>query len=96
LSMIKYAFNAIIFVFTEIFAFITNYDFELKMSFNFINSSELTRERIIQFKKVNIVEKMQKMIDFIKRKLAITQESQKRHVDSKRAKTLVYKKDDFV
>jgi hypothetical protein len=54
------------------------------MSFDSINSSELVRERIIQFKEVNIAEKMQKMIDFTKRKLAIAQESQKRHVDSVR------------
>jgi hypothetical protein len=73
--MIEYASNAIISAFTEIFAFITNYDFELRMSFDFINSSESTRERIMQFKEVNIAEKMQKMIDFIKRKLAIIQES---------------------
>jgi hypothetical protein len=94
--MTEYAFNAIIFAFTEIFAFMTNYDFELRMSFDSINSSESARERIMQFKEVNIAEKMQKMIDFTKRKLAITQESQKRHVDSKRAKALVYKKDDLV
>jgi hypothetical protein len=96
LSMIEYASNAIISAFTEIFAFMTNYDFESRMSFDSINSSESARERIIQFKEVNITEKMQKMIDFIKRKLAIIQESQKRHADSKRAKTSDYKKDDLV
>jgi hypothetical protein len=94
--MTEYAFNAIIFVFTEIFAFMTNYDFEPRMSFDSINSSESARERIMQFKEVNIAEKMQKVIDFTKRKLAIAQESQKRHVDSKRTKALVYKEDDLV
>jgi hypothetical protein len=69
--MIEYASNAIISAFTEISAFMTNYDFELRMSFDFINSSESARERIMQFKEVNITEKMQKMIDFIKRKLTI-------------------------
>jgi hypothetical protein len=94
--MIEYASNAIISAFTEISAFMTNYDFELRMSFDSINSSESTRERIMQFKEVNIAEKMQKMIDFIKRKLAIAQESQKRHADNKRTKTSDYKKDDLV
>jgi hypothetical protein len=94
--MIEYASNAIISAFTEISAFITNYDFELRMSFVSINLFESARERIIQFKEVNITEKMQKMIDFTKKKLAITQESQKRHADSKRAKTSDYKKDDLV
>jgi hypothetical protein len=56
--MIEYATNAIISAFTEISAFMTNYDFELRMSFDSINSSESARERIIQFKKVNIVEKI--------------------------------------
>jgi hypothetical protein len=94
--MIEYASNAIISAFTEISAFITNYDFELKMSFNSINSSESTRERIMQFKEVNIAEKMQKMIDFTKKKLAITQESQKRHLNNKRTKASDYKKDNLV
>jgi hypothetical protein len=70
--MIEYASNATISTFTEISAFMTNYNFELRMSFDSINSSESARERIMQFKEVNITKKMQKMIDFIKRKLAIT------------------------
>jgi outer membrane cobalamin receptor len=94
--MIEYASNATISAFTEISAFMTNYDFESRMSFDSINSSESARERIMQFKEVNIAEKMQKMIDFIKRKLAIAQESQKRHADSKRTKASDYKKNDLV
>jgi hypothetical protein len=94
--MIEHASNAIISAFTKISVFMTNYDFESKMSFDSINSSESARERIMQFKKINITEKMQKMINFTKRKLAIIQESQKRHTDSKRAKTSDYKKDDLV
>jgi hypothetical protein len=94
--MIEYASNATIFAFTEISAFMTNYDFELRMSFDSIHSSESARERIMQFKEVNIAEKMQKMIYFTKRKLVITQESQKKHADSKRTKSSDYKKDDLV
>jgi hypothetical protein len=96
--MIEYASNAIISAFTEIFAFMTNYDFESRMSFDSIESLKLqsTRERLLQAKEVNIADKMQKMIDFTKKKLAIAQESQKRHADSKRAKAPDYKKNDLV
>jgi hypothetical protein len=96
--MIEYASNAIISAFTEIFAFMINYDFESRMSFNFIDSFKLQsiRERILQVKEVNIVDKIQKMIDFTKKKLAIIQERQKRHADSKRAKASDYKENDLV
>jgi hypothetical protein len=96
--MIEYASNTIISAFTEIFAFMINYDFESRMSFDSIDSFKLQsiRERILQVKEVNIVDKMQKMIDFIKKKLAITQERQKRHADSKRAKASDYKENDLV
>jgi hypothetical protein len=67
--MIEYASNAIISAFTEIFAFMANYDFESRMSFDSIDSFKLQsiRKRILQVKEVNIVDKMQKMIDFIKK-----------------------------
>jgi hypothetical protein len=75
--MIEYASNAIIFAFIEIFAFMINYDFESRMSFDFIKSSQLQsiKERILQAKEINIAKKMQKVIDFIKKKLVIIQES---------------------
>jgi hypothetical protein len=96
--MIEYASNAIISAFTEIFAFMINYDFESRMSFDSIESLKLqsTRERLLQAKEVNITDKIQKMIDFTKKKLAIAQESQKRHADNKRAKASDYKKNDLV
>jgi hypothetical protein len=69
--MIEYAFNAIIFVFTDIFAFIINYDFEFRMSFDLIESfeSKFIRESILRIKKVNITKKMKKVFEFTKRKL---------------------------
>jgi hypothetical protein len=67
--MIEYASNAIIFASIDIFAFIINYDFESRMSFDSISSSESTRERILQIKKVNIAKKMKEMIEFTTRKL---------------------------
>jgi hypothetical protein len=67
--MIEYALKTIIFASIDIFAFMINYDFESRMSFNLINSSESTRERILQIKKVNIAKKMKEIIEFTTRKL---------------------------
>jgi hypothetical protein len=73
--MTEYAFNSIIFVFTEIFAFMTNYDFESRMSFDSMNSiEESTRERILRTRKVNMTKKMKEIIEFIKKKLVKAQE----------------------
>jgi hypothetical protein len=94
--MIKYASNEIIFASIDIFAFMINYDFESKMSFDSISSSESARERILQIKKVNIAKKMKEMIEFITRKLVKTQEDQKINVNKKRALASNYKEDDLV
>jgi hypothetical protein len=67
--MIEYASNAIIFVSIDIFAFMINYDFESRMNFDSINSSESARERILQIKKINIAQKMKEIIEFTTRKL---------------------------
>jgi NADH/NAD ratio-sensing transcriptional regulator Rex len=70
--MIEYAFNIIVFVSINISAFMINYDFESRMSFNSIESLESTRERIHKARDVNMIKKMQKVMKFIKRKLVIT------------------------
>jgi hypothetical protein len=67
--MTEYAFNAIVFVFTDISAFMINYDFELRMSFDSIESSESTRERILRTRNVDMTKKMQNVMKFTKRKL---------------------------
>jgi hypothetical protein len=72
--MIEYASNATIFASIDIFAFMINYDFEFRMSFDFINSFESARERILQIKKINIAKKMKEMIEFTTRKLVKAQE----------------------
>jgi hypothetical protein len=86
--MIEYAFNAIIFVFTDIFAFMINYDFESRMSFDFIESfeSKSVRERILRIKEVNMTKKMKKVFEFTKKKLVKSQNNQKTN----------YKEDDLV
>jgi hypothetical protein len=69
--MTEYAFNAIISVFTDIFAFMINYNFESRMSFDLIESfeSRSVRERILRIKEVNMTKKMKKVFEFTKRKL---------------------------
>jgi hypothetical protein len=96
--MIEYASNAIISAFIEIFIFMINYDFESRMSFDSIELSQLQsiKKRILQAKEINIAKIMQKVIDFTEKKLAIIQESQKKHVDCKKTKASDYKEDDFV
>jgi hypothetical protein len=68
LSIIEYAFNAIIFVFIEIFAFMNNYDFESRMSFDSIYSTKKsTQERILRTRNINMTKKMKEVIEFIKK-----------------------------
>jgi hypothetical protein len=98
LFMTEYASNTIIFVFIDIFVFMTNYDFESRMSFDFIESleSRFIRERILRIKEVDMTKKMKEVFEFIRRKLVMTQESQKKHADKKRIIASDYKEDDFV
>jgi hypothetical protein len=96
--MTEYASNVIIFVFIDIFVFMTNYDFEPRMSFDLIKSlqSRFIRERILRIKEVDMTKKMKEVFEFTRRKLVITQESQKKHADKKRVAASDYKEDDFV
>jgi hypothetical protein len=43
-----------------------------------------------------MTKKMQKVMKFTKRKLAMTEESQKKHANKKRVAASDYKEDDFV
>jgi hypothetical protein len=60
--MIEFVSNAATSTFTELFAFMTNYEFEFRMSFDFLQhetSDRLSaRERILTQKAVNIIDKM--------------------------------------
>jgi aminopeptidase N len=96
--MTEYASNAIISVFTDIFAFMTNYDFEPRMSFDLIESfeSRFIRERILRIKEMNMTKKMKKVFEFTKRKLIKSQNNQKTNADKKRVLALDYKEDDLV
>jgi hypothetical protein len=72
--MTEYAFNAIIFVFIDIFVFMTNYDFESRMSFDLIESleSRFVKERILRIKEVDMTKKMKEIFEFTRRKLIMT------------------------
>jgi hypothetical protein len=68
------------------------------MSFDLIESLELksVRERILRIKEVDMTKKMKEVFEFTKRKLVMTQESQKKHANKKRVAASDYKEDDFV
>jgi hypothetical protein len=91
LFMTEFAFNAATSAFIELFAFMTNYEYESRMSFDSSNSSNVARERlsirerVLTQKDAFIVEKMKNIWEFIKKKRVNAQKSQKRHVDQKRA-----------
>ncbi len=96
LSMIEFAFNAATFAFIELFVFMTNYDFESRMSFDRVSIEESIRERVLSKKAFNITEKMKSIWEFIKKKLVNTQESQKRHADKTRTVSFDYNVEDTV
>jgi hypothetical protein len=56
--MTEFASNAAAFAFIDLFAFMINYEFESRMSFDFVSNEESVRERIQNKKASNIIEKM--------------------------------------
>jgi hypothetical protein len=81
LFMIEFASNVATFAFTKLFAFMTNYEFNFRMSFN---SSDIetvkrlsVRERVLTQKTSTITKKMKNIWNFIKKKLANAQNTQK-------------------
>ncbi len=100
--MTEFAFNAATSTFIELFVFMTNYEYESRMSFDSSNSSNVARERLSIKKRVltqkdaSIIEKMKNIWEFIKKKLANAQKSQKRHADQKKALSSEYVIEDEV
>jgi hypothetical protein len=87
--MIEFAFNAATSTFTELFAFMTNYEFELRMNFDSRDENDSqerlsTKKHLLTQKTINIKNKMKDIWDFIKKKLTKTQNAQKRYVDRKK------------
>jgi hypothetical protein len=98
LSMIEFAFNAVIFVSTELFVFMTNYEFESRMFFDssLKDNQRSARERILTRKNSDIINKMKNIWDFIKKKLANAQNMQKRHANQKRTSSSEYEFEDMI
>jgi hypothetical protein len=102
LFMTEFASNAATSTFIELFVFMTNYEYESRMSFDSSNSKNVARERlsirkrILTQKNVSIVEKMKDIWEFIKKKLANAQDNQKRHANHKRDVSSEYKIDDMI
>ncbi len=89
LFIAEFASNAVTSAFTELSAFMTNYEFEPRMSFDSsnINSSDRlsARERILTQKADTIIDKMKNIWEFIKKKLVNAQQDQKLYADRKRS-----------
>jgi hypothetical protein len=98
--MIEFASNVAKFAFTELFAFMTNYDFNSRMSFDSSNIETAKRlsirERVLIQKTSTITKKMKDIWDFIKKKLANAQDTQKGYVDQKRKFSSEYKIEDMI
>jgi hypothetical protein len=98
--MTEFASNAATSTFTELSAFMTNYGFESRMSFDpsdvETNDRLSERERILTQKAAIITEKMKDIWDFIKKKLANAQEMQKKHADKHRTFSSDYQFGDMV
>jgi hypothetical protein len=100
LSMIEFVFNAAISTFTELSIFMTNYEFESRMNFDFLNietNNRLSsRKRILTQKAIIIVEKMKNIWNFIKKKLINAQKMQKKHADKHRTFSSEYQLEDMM
>jgi hypothetical protein len=100
LFMTKFVSNAAISAFTELFAFMTNYEFESRMSFDSLQHETIDRlsakKRILTQKAVIIIDKMKNIWDFNKKKLANTQEMQKKYANKHKTFSFEYELEDMI
>jgi hypothetical protein len=100
LFIAEFASNAITSTFTELFVFMTNYEFESRMSFDFsninINDKLSAKKRILTQKANTIIDKMKTIWKFIKKKLINAQQDQKLYADRKRIVSFEYIVEDQV
>jgi predicted metal-dependent hydrolase len=103
LFMTEFVSNAATSAFIELFVFMTNYDFESRMSFDSSNSNDdvfrerlSAKERILTQKAAIITKKMRDIWNFIKKKLVDTQNTQKKYADRKRTFSSDYKLEDVI
>jgi hypothetical protein len=81
LSMIEYVSNASVSVTTQVFSFLTNYDFESRMSFdlNLLFDENTVRKRVQRFRDREIVFTMEKIWTFAKEHMEKNQQNPKYH-----------------
>ncbi len=100
LLMTKFVLNAVTFTFIELSIFMTNYEFESRISFDLVNTETNNRlserKRILTQKTTIIVEKMKNIWDFIKKKLINAQEMQKKHADKHKTFSFNYQFEDMI
>ncbi len=94
--MTEFAFNAATFIFIELFIFMTNYDFESRMNFDSMSIKKSIKERILDEKTFDIIEKMKSIWEFIKKKLINAQKSQKKYANKKRIISSDYVVEDIL
>ncbi len=100
LFIAEFALNAVTSAFIELFVFMTNYEFESRMSFDSsninINDRLSARKRILTQKANTIIDKMKNIWKFIKKKLINAQQDQKHYADRKRSVSSEYIVEDEV
>jgi hypothetical protein len=98
LFMTEFVSNAITSTFIELFVFMTNYEFESRMSFDSqdieICDRLSARKRILTQKADTIIDKMKNIWEFIKKKLINAQQDQKLYADRKRSVSFEYVVED--
>jgi hypothetical protein len=101
LFMTEFVSNAVTSTFIELFVFMTNYEFESRMSFESSNSNSSrerlsTRMRVLTQITENIANKMKDIWDFTKNTLANAQEMQKKYANKKKKNSSEYKIDNMI
>jgi hypothetical protein len=100
LFMIEFASNVATSTFIELFIFMTNYEFESRMSFDSSNvetNDRLSaRKRILTQKTTIMIEKMKNIWNFIKKKLINAQEMQKKYADKHKTFSSEYQFEDMI
>jgi hypothetical protein len=100
--MTEFVSNVATSTFIELFVFMTNYDFESRMSFHSSDSNNASqdrlsaKERILTQKADTIIEKMKNIWKFIKKKLTNTQKIQKKYANQKKSSSSEYKLNDII
>jgi hypothetical protein len=101
--MTEFASNVATSTFIEMSVFMTNYDFESRMSFDSLNSNNdvfrerlSVKERVLTQKAIIIAKKIKNIWNFIKKKLANAQNTQKKYANQKRTFSFKYKFEDMI